>query len=256
MIHSTAIIDATAELDSGVEVGPYSIIGPRVRIGKNTRIGPHVVIDGWTEIGGECTIFQFASLGAVPQDLKYRGEESRVIIGSNNTIREFVTINRGTAQAGGETRVGSNNLLMAYCHVAHDCRIGSHVVLANAATLAGHIEMEDHAIVGGLSAVHQFVRLGSYCIIGGCSGVSQDIPPYMMANGQRAQLYGLNIEGLKRHRFPEEAVNNLKKAYRLIFRSGLTVEKALEQLESEMQNSAEVNHLITFIKASKRGIAR
>jgi UDP-N-acetylglucosamine acyltransferase len=256
MIHSTAIIDATAELDSGVEVGPYSIIGPRVRIGKNTRIGPHVVIDGWTEIGGECTIFQFASLGAVPQDLKYRGEESRVIIGSNNTIREFVTINRGTAQAGGETRVGSNNLLMAYCHVAHDCRIGSHVVLANAATLAGHIEMEDHAIVGGLTAVHQFVRLGSYCIIGGCSGVSQDIPPYMMANGQRAQLYGLNIEGLKRHRFPEEAVNNLKKAYRLIFRSGLTVEKALEQLESEMQNSAEVNHLITFIKASKRGIAR
>jgi UDP-N-acetylglucosamine acyltransferase len=256
MIHSTAIIDATAELDSGVEVGPYSIIGPRVRIGKNTRIGPHVVIDGWTEIGGECTIFQFASLGAVPQDLKYRGEESRVIIGSNNTIREFVTINRGTAQAGGETRVGSNNLLMAYCHVAHDCRIGSHVVLANAATLAGHIEMEDHAIVGGLAAVHQFVRLGSYCIIGGCSGVSQDIPPYMMANGQRAQLYGLNIEGLKRHRFPEEAVNNLKKAYRLIFRSGLTVEKALEQLESEIQNSAEVNHLITFIKASKRGIAR
>ena len=256
MIHSTAIIDATAELDSGVEVGPYSIIGPRVRIGKNTRIGPHVVIDGWTEIGGECTIFQFASLGAVPQDLKYRGEESRVIIGSNNTIREFVTINRGTAQAGGETRVGSNNLLMAYCHVAHDCRIGSHVVLANAATLAGHIEMEDHAIVGGLAAVHQFVRLGCYCIIGGCSGVSQDIPPYMMANGQRAQLYGLNIEGLKRHRFPEEAVNNLKKAYRLIFRSGLTVEKALEQLESEMQNSAEVNHLITFIKASKRGIAR
>ncbi len=256
MIHSTAIIDATAELDSGVEVGPYSIIGPRVRIGKNTRIGPHVVIDGWTEIGEECTIFQFASLGAVPQDLKYRGEESRVIIGSNNTIREFVTINRGTAQAGGETRLGSNNLLMAYCHVAHDCRIGSHVVLANAATLAGHIEMEDHAIVGGLAAVHQFVRLGSYCIIGGCSGVSQDIPPYMMANGQRAQLYGLNIEGLKRHRFPEEAVNNLKKAYRVIFRSGLTVEKALEQLESEIQNSAEVNHLITFIKASKRGIAR
>ena len=256
MIHSTAIIDATAELDSGVEVGPYSIIGPRVRIGKNTRIGPHVVIDGWTEIGGECTIFQFASLGAVPQDLKYRGEESRVIIGSNNTIREFVTINRGTAQAGGETRVGSNNLLMAYCHVAHDCRIGSHVVLANAATLAGHIEMEDHAIVGGLAAVHQFVRLGSYCIIGGCSGVSQDIPPYMMANGQRAQLYGLNIEGLKRHRFPEDTVNNLKKAYRVIFRSGLTVEKALEQLESEIQNSAEVNHLITFIKASKRGIAR
>jgi UDP-N-acetylglucosamine acyltransferase len=256
MIHSTAIIDATAQLDSGVEVGPYSIIGPRVRIGKNTRIGPHVVIEGFTEIGEECAIFQFASLGAIPQDLKYRGEESRVVIGDKNIIREFVTINRGTAQAGGETRIGSNNLLMAYCHVAHDCRIGNHVVLANAATLAGHIEMEDHAIVGGLAAVHQFVRLGSYCIIGGCSGVNQDIPPYMMANGQRARLYGLNTEGLKRHRFSEEALGNLKKAYRIIFRSGLTVEKALEQVAGEIQNSAEVKHLTDFIKASQRGVTR
>jgi UDP-N-acetylglucosamine acyltransferase len=256
MIHATAIIHPTAELESGVEVGPYSIIGPRVRIGKNTRIGPHVVVDGFTDIGEACTIFQFASLGAIPQDLKYRGEESRVVIGDRNIIREFVTINRGTGQAGGETRLGSNNLLMAYCHVAHDCRIGSHVVLANAATLAGHIEMEDHAIVGGLAAVHQFVRLGSYCIIGGCSGVSQDIPPYMMANGQRAKLYGLNIEGLKRHRFSEDAMSNLKKAYRIIFRSGLTVEKALAQLEAEIQNSAEVDHLISFIKASKRGVTR
>ena len=229
MIHSTAIIDATAELDTGVEVGPYSVIGPRVRIGKNTRIGPHVVIDGFTEIGEECAIFQFASLGAIPQDLKYRGEESRVVIGDRNTIREFVTINRGTGQAGGETRLGSNNLLMAYCHVAHDCRIGSHVVLANAATLAGHIELEDHAIVGGLVAVHQFVRLGSYCFIGGCSGVSQDIPPYMMANGQRAELFGLNVEGLHRHRFPQESISNLKNAYRIIFRSGLALEKALDQ---------------------------
>jgi UDP-N-acetylglucosamine acyltransferase len=256
MIHATAIIDATAELDTGVEVGPYSVIGPRVRIGKNTRIGPHVVIDGFTKIGEECTIFQFASLGAIPQDLKYRGEESRVVIGNKNSIREFVTINRGTAQAGGETRIGSNNLLMAYCHVAHDCRIGSHVVLANAATLAGHIEMEDHAIVGGLAAVHQFVRLGSYCIIGGCSGVSQDIPPYMMANGQRAKLFGLNMEGLKRHRFSDEALSNLKHAYRIIFRSGLTIEKALEQVAGEIQNSAEVHHLTDFIRASKRGVTR
>jgi UDP-N-acetylglucosamine acyltransferase len=215
-----------------------------------------VVIDGFTEIGGECIIFQFASLGAIPQDLKYRGEESRVVIGNKNIIREFVTINRGTAQAGGETRIGNNNLLMAYCHVAHDCRIGSHVVLANAATLAGHIEMEDHAIVGGLAAVHQFVRLGSYCIIGGCSGVSQDIPPYMMANGQRAELFGLNMEGLNRHRFPKESISNLKKAYRIIFRSGLALEKALEQAASEIQNSAEVNHLISFIRSSTRGVTR
>jgi len=256
MIHATAIIDATAELDTGVEVGPYSVIGPRVQVGKNTRIGPHVVIDGFTEIGEGCTIFQFASLGAIPQDLKYKGEESRVIIGSNNTIREFVTINRGTALSGGKTLIGNNNLFMAYSHVAHDCTIGNHVVLANSATLAGHIEMEDHAILGGLAAVHQFVRLGCHCIIGGLSGVNQDIPPYMMANGQRAQLYGLNIEGLKRHRFSPEAVGNLKKAYRIIFRSGLTVEKALDQLSAEIRNSAEVNHLISFIRSSTRGITR
>ncbi len=256
MIHSTAIIDATAELDTGVEVGPYSVIGPRVRIGKNTRVGPHVVIDGFTQIGEACTIFQFASLGAIPQDLKYRGEESRVVIGDRNVIREFVTINRGTAQAGGETRLGSHNLLMAYCHVAHDCRIGNHVIMANAATLAGHIELEDHAIVGGLVAVHQFVRLGSYCIIGGCSGVNQDIPPYMMANGQRARLFGLNMEGLNRHRFPKESISNLKKAYRIIFRSGLALEKALERAASEMQHSAEVQHLISFIRSSARGVTR
>lgn len=256
MIHQTAIIDSQAELDPGVEVGPYSIIGPRVTIGKNTTIGPHVVIDGWTQIGEGCTIFQFASIGALPQDLKYRGEESWVVMGNNNTIREFVTINRGTSWSQGKTTIGNNNFLMAYSHVAHDCRIGNHVVLANAATLAGHITIEDYAIVGGLVGIHQFVRLGCHCIIGGGSGVNKDVPPYTMANGQRAQLYGLNTVGLQRHRFPEETVASLKKAYRIIFRSGLTLEKALDQLAHELKSSPEVNHLIRFIESSERGITR
>lgn len=256
MIHKTAIIDAKAELDAGVEIGPYCIIGPQVKIAKNTKLAPHVVIDGWTKIGEGCRIFQFASLGAIPQDLKYKGEESWVILGNNNTIREFVTIHRGTAQSGGKTIIGDNNFLMAYSHVAHDCKIGNQVILANAATLAGHIEIEDYAIVGGLVGIHQFLRLGRHCIIGGGSGVNQDIPPYMMANGQRAKLYGVNNIGLKRHNFSPEAVSNLKKAYHIIFRSGLTVKKALDQVQTEIKNSPEVDHLISFIKSSERGITR
>ena len=256
MIHKSAIIDAKAELDAEVEVGPYCIIGPHVKIGKGTKLSPHVVIDGWTQIGEGCHIFQFASIGAIPQDLKYKGEESWVILGSNNVIREFVTINRGTDQSGGRTVIGDHNLLMAYCHVAHDYKIDNHVILANAATLAGHIEIEDYAIVGGLVAVHQFVRLGCHSIIGGGSGVNKDIPPYTMANGQRVKLYGLNTVGLKRHNFPHEAVSNLKKAYRIIFRSSLTAKKALDQVQADIKNSPEVDHLINFIKNSKRGIAR
>ena len=256
MIHQTAIIDSQAELASGVEVGPYSIIGPQVKIGRNTKIGPHVVIDGWTHIGEGCTIFQFASIGALPQDLKYKGEESWVIMGNNNTIREFVTINRGTSWSQGKTTIGNNNFFMAYSHVAHDCKIGNHVILANAATLAGHITIEDCAIVGGLVGVHQFVRLGCHSIIGGGSGVNKDVPPYMMANGQRAKLYGLNTTGLQRHHFSEEALTNLKKAYRIIFRSGITLEKASDQLAHEVENSPEVKHLIHFIESSERGITR
>ena len=256
MIHTTAVIDKKAELDTDVEIGPYCVIGPHVRIGRGTTIGPHTVIDGWTQIGENCKIFQFASIGAIPQDLKYQGEESWVVIGNNNVIREFVTVNRGTSQSGGKTTIGNNNLFMAYCHVAHDCSIGNQVILANAATLAGHIVIEDCAIVGGLVAVHQFVRLGCHSIIGGSSGVNQDIPPYLMANGQRAKLYGLNIVGLKRHKFSDEALQNLKKAYRIIFRSGLTLEKSLTKLQSEVKNSPEVDHLVNFIKSSERGIAR
>lgn len=256
MIHKTAIVDSTADLHSSVEVGPYCVIGPRVTIEKGTKLGSHVVIDGWTRIGEGCRIFQFASIGAIPQDLKYKGEESWVILGNHNIIREFVTINRGTSQSGGKTIIGNNNLFMAYSHVAHDCKIGNHVILANVATMAGHIQIEDYAIVGGLVAVHQFVRIGCHSIIGGGSGANQDIPPYTMANGQRAKLFGLNTVGLKRHHFSNEAISNLKKAYRIIFRSGLTIHKALEQTQREVSNSPEVYHLIHFIQASERGITR
>ena len=256
MIHKTALIDGKAELDSGVEVGPYSIIGPNVKIGKNTKIGPHVIIDQWTQIGEGCNIFQFSSIGAAPQDLKYCGEESWVIMGNNNTLRESVTINRGTSQSGGKTIIGNNNFFMAYCHVAHDCRIGNHVIMANAATLAGHIQIEDHAIVGGLVGVHQFVRLGCHSIIGGGSGVNKDIPPYTMANGQRAKLYGLNLVGLKRHNFSQEVLRDLKKAYRLILRSNQTLEKSIEHAQAEVPHSPEVDHFIDFIKSSERGITR
>ncbi|MDX1778800.1 MAG: acyl-ACP--UDP-N-acetylglucosamine O-acyltransferase [Thermodesulfobacteriota bacterium] len=256
MIHKTALIDGKAELDSGVEVGPYSIIGPNVKIGKNTKIGPHVIIDQWTQIGEGCNIFQFSSIGAAPQDLKYCGEESWVIMGNNNTLRESVTINRGTSQSGGKTIIGNNNFFMAYCHVAHDCRIGNHVILANAATLAGHIQIEDHAIVGGLVGVHQFVRLGCHSIIGGGSGVNKDIPPYTMANGQRAKLYGLNLVGLKRHNFSQDVLRDLKKAYRLILRSNQTLEKSIERAQAEVPHSLEVDHFIDFIKSSERGITR
>jgi len=256
MIHKTAIIDAKAELDSGVDVGPYCIIGEHVKIGKDTKLSAQVVIDGWTQIGEGCRIFQFTSIGTIPQDLKYKGEKSWVILGNNNVIREFVTINRGSAQSEMKTTIGDNNFFMAYSHVAHDCKIGNHVILANAATLAGHIEIEDYAIVGGLVGVHQFVRLGCHCIIGGGSGVNQDIPPYMMANGQRAKLYGLNTVGLKRHNFSNEAISILKKAYRIIFRSGLTVKRALDQIQAEINNSPEVDHLTSFIKSSERGITR
>ncbi|MFH1624334.1 MAG: acyl-ACP--UDP-N-acetylglucosamine O-acyltransferase [Pseudomonadota bacterium] len=255
MIHQTAIIHPKAELDDGVEVGPYSIIGEDVKIGKNTRVKAHVTIEGFTQIGQGCELYQFVSIGTPPQDLKFRGERSSVIIGDNNTIREFVTINR-SSHGGGETRVGNDNFLMAYCHIAHDCKIGNNVIMANAATLAGHIEIEDFAIIGGLVAIHQFVKIGAYSIIGGASAVSKDVPPYVMAVGNRAKLFGLNITGLKRNNFSETTTNNLKKAYKIIFRSGKTLKKALEEVKLEIPDSKEITNLLEFIKKSERGICR
>lgn len=256
MIHATAIIHPTAQLADNVTVGPYSIIGEQVKIGAGTQIGSHVVIERWTEIGRDNHIFQFASIGAGPQDLKYKGEETHLVIGDRNRIREFATLHRGTVDGGGITTVGSDNLFMAYSHVAHDCVVHNRVVMANAATLAGHVEVEDNAILGGLVAVHQFCRVGCHTMISGGAMIAQDIPPYTVAQGDRAKPIGLNLIGLKRRGFSEDTVRGLKQAYRLLFRSGLRMEEALTRIEQELTMNPELQHLLTFIKNSQRGIAR
>jgi UDP-N-acetylglucosamine acyltransferase len=255
-IHPTAIISPDAQLDKGVEIGPYSIIGSDVRIGKNTVIGPHTVIDDYTHIGEGCRIFQFCSIGAPPQDLKFGGEKTSVVIGDFNIIREFVTIHRATSADIGVTLIGDHNLLMAYAHVAHNCKLGNHIIMSNVATLGGHVHVEDYAIISGLSAVHQFSRIGAHSIIGGASGVAKDIPPYTLANGNHARLFGLNLVGLKRRNFSEETIKALGKAYRIIFRSRLLLDTAIKKVEDEVENFPEVQHFIQFIKESKRGVCR
>jgi len=257
MIHPAALIDPKAEISEGVEIGPYSVIEKDVSVGEGTRIGPHVVIREGTQIGKGCQIFQFASIGEAPQFLGYKGEKTSLQIGNHNVIREFATLHRGTVKGGGRTVIGNDNFFMAYSHVAHDCQIGNQVVMANGATLGGHILIEDHAIIGGLAAVHQFCRIGAHAILSGLTGVSQDVPPYMMAAGSRAKLYGLNTVGLKRHQFSEQTIRALKKAYRIIFRSGLTLEKAVKAVEEDdISLIPEVRHLLDFIQHSKRGISR
>lgn len=254
-IHQTAIVHPRAELDADVTIGPYSVIGERVRIGRGSRVGAHVVIEGWTEIGAECTFFHMASVGTIPQDLKYGGEETKLVIGRKNTFREFVTLNRGT-RAGGVTAIGDHNFLMAYAHVAHDCEIGNHVIMANAATLAGHIHVGDHAVIGGLVGVHQFVRIGAYALIGGCSAVAQDVPPFTRAAGVHARLYGLNTVGLKRHGFTDKRLRILKKAYRLLFRSKMTLKEALKKVEEDLEMTPDLQTLVKFVAESQRGICR
>ncbi len=257
MIHPTAIIDSKAEIGKDVEIGPYVVIDKGVTIGEGTNIRSHVCIREGTQIGKNCQIYQFSSIGEAPQAFAYRGEKTLLVIGDNNIIREYVTLNRATAKGGGKTVIGNNNYFMAYSHVAHDCTIGNQVVFANGATLAGHITVEDYATIGGLAAVHQFCRIGTHAFISGLTGVTLDIPPYMLAAGDRAKLYGLNIVGLKRHRFSEETLKALKKAYRIIFRSGLTLETALKRAEEDqISERQEVRHLLHFIQLSKRGISR
>jgi len=255
-IHPTAIVSPDAHLEEGVEVGPYTIIGADVHIGKNTIIGSHVVVEDHTDIGEDCRIFQFSSLGGAPQDLKFKGEKTRLIVGNHNTIREFVTINRATSADIGVTIIGNHNLLMAYCHVAHNCKLGNHIVMANAATLAGHIHVEDFAIIGGLTGIHQFTRIGAHSIIGGASAVAKDVPPYIMAAGNHAKPYGLNTVGMKRRGFKEETIMALKEAYRLIFRSSLLFTVAIERVKNEVADTSEVRHFIDFIQKSERGIIR
>ncbi len=255
-IHPTAVIDPEARIGEDVEIGPYTVVKGDVEIGDGTRIGPHVVIEGRTRIGKGCQVYQFASIGAPPQDKKYKGEDTALVIGDNNIIREFTTINRGTHHGGGITEIGDGNLLMAYVHIAHDCRIGNGCVLANAATLAGHITIEDRAIVGGLVAIHQFVRVGKYSMIGGASAVTMDVTPYATVAGNRAKLFGINKVGLERAGFKKEEIQEIERAYRIIFRSGKILKDALSEVEREMGHNPDVRYLIDFIRASKRGITR
>lgn len=256
MIHPTAIIDPKAEIDADVRIGPYSVINDNVSVGSGTVIGPHVIVDRYVSIGPDCQIFQYASVGTPPQAVKFKGEKTFVKIGRGTVVREFATINRGTAFGTGITEIGEENLLMAYCHVAHDCSTGRKVVLANNATLAGHITIGDYVTVGGLVAIHQFVRIGEYAYVGGKSGVPKDIPPYVIAAGDRAKLHGLNQVGLKRYGFPETTVKALKKVYRIFFRIGITLNEAIERALAEVDHLPEVINFINFIKSSQRGITR
>lgn len=256
MIHPTAIVSPDATIGERVEIGAYTIVGADVTIGEGTIIGPHVVIDPHVAIGPECSIFQFAAIGAIPQDLKFGGEKSYVKIGKKVSIREFVTIHRGTESGGGITQIGDESFLMAYTHIAHDCNVGTNVVLANNSTLAGHISIGNYATVGGLVAIHQFVRVGDYAFIGGKSAVVKDVPPYVIAAGDRAVLHGLNRVGLKRHGFTDETLNALKKTYRILFRYGLTLNEAIERVNAQVEKAPEVRTFIDFVKASSRGVTR
>jgi len=254
-IHPTAIVHPEAQLDEDVEIGPYAVIDKNVKIGKSTCIEGFAQILGYTQIGKNCHIFPYAVIGSIPQDLKYKGEKSFVVIGDNNTIREFVTINPGT-EKGSSTIVGNNNLIMAYSHIAHNCKIGNNNILANVATLAGHVEIEDRVVIGGLVAIHQFCRVGSFSIIGGCSKVVQDVPPYSLCDGHPAKVRGINIVGLKRAGFSKEKIEIIRKAYKIIFFENHTFSVARQIILKELPLLEEINKLLDFISSSKRGIAR
>lgn len=256
LIHPTAVISNKAKLGRNVEVGPYTVIEGSISIGEGTIIGAHCVLLGNTTIGKNCRIFTGAVIGDRPQDLKYKGENSLLIIGDNNTIREYSTINPGTGE-GGKTIIGDHNLFMANAHVAHDCVIGNHCVLVNAATLAGHVVVEDKALISGLTAVHQFVRIGRLAIVGGCSKVVQDIPPFSTCDGHPARIYGLNLIGLKRNNISRDTIDRLKRAYKVFFRSGMTIKNALTRMEQGFLSDPEVAHLVDFLKQkSSRGVSR
>ena len=255
-IHPTAVIAPDAVLADGVEVGPFSVIGPGVEIGRGTRVGPHVVIEGPTRIGAGNRIFQFASVGADPQDKKYRGEPSRLEIGDRNVIRECVTLHRGTAQDQGVTRIGDDNLFMAYAHVAHDCVIGNQCILANNATLGGHVHLGDWVIMGGLSAIHQFGRVGAHAFIANNAAVTRDVPPFVMAVGQPADAHSINAEGLKRRGFTPGQIRNIRAAFRVLYRSGLKLAEATAELETLAKDQPELLPLVEFLPLASRGIVR
>ncbi|MBD3613619.1 acyl-ACP--UDP-N-acetylglucosamine O-acyltransferase [Kingella kingae] len=256
LIHPTAIIDPKAELDSSVKVGAYSIIGANVQIGANTDIRSHVVIDGHTTIGSDNKIFQFASLGAQPQDKKYRDEPTKLIIGNGNTIREFTTFNTGTVTGIGETRLGDDNWIMAYCHLAHDCVVGNHTIFANNSSLAGHVEIGDYVVLGGYTLVFQFCRIGNYAMTAFAAGIHKDVPPYFMASGYRAEPAGLNSEGMRRNGFSAEQIATVKNAYKDIYLRDLPLEEAKAQIAQNAEQHSELQILRDFLATSSRGIIR
>lgn len=255
MIHPLAIVDPGAKIGKDVEIGAFTIIGPDVEIGSGTWIGPHVVISGPTRIGGENRIYQFSSLGEGPQHLGYKGEPTRLEIGDRNIIREYCTLNRGTVGGGGVTRLGHDNFIMAYCHLAHDCQVGNRTIFANGTSLAGHVTVEDQVIFGGFSMIHQFCRVGAHVMTGINTVTFKDIPPYLLVAGNTAVPHGLNVRGLKRRNFSEQTIESLRQAYRLVYKSGLRLSEATEQL-GQMAADPEVRHFLDFIRQSERGIVR
>ena len=259
-IHGTALVDARARLDPTVRIGAFSIVGPNVQIGAGTEVGPHCVIDGHTILGRDNRIAAFVSLGAPPQDKKYAGEPTRLVIGDRNTVREFCTLNTGTAQDAGVTTVGNDNWIMAYVHIAHDCVVGDHTVLANNATLAGHVRVGNHAIIGGLSGIHQFTQVGAHVMAGFASHISQDVPPFMMVDGNPLAVRGLNLEGLRRRGFSPERLAAIKQMHRLLYRQGLTLEAAHSAIAAlpaaHPEAAADIAQLLAFLDTSARGIAR
>ncbi|AFJ48247.1 acyl-ACP--UDP-N-acetylglucosamine O-acyltransferase [Shimwellia blattae] len=255
-VHPTAIVEAGAVIGANAHIGPFCVVGPDVEIGAGTVLKSHVVINGHTKIGCDNEIYQFASIGEVNQDLKYAGEPTRVEIGARNRIRESVTIHRGTVQGGGVTRVGNDNLLMINAHVAHDCQVGDHCIFANNATLAGHVSVDDYAIIGGMTAVHQFCIIGKHVMVGGCSGVAQDVPPYVIAQGNHATPFGVNIEGLKRRGFSKEAILAIRSAYKLLYRSGKTLEEVKPEIATIAAQHPEVQAFVDFFARSTRGLIR
>ena len=254
-VHSTAVIEEGAQVSEGCHIGPYCVIGANVKLGYGCQLHSHIVVDGHTELGESNTIYPFASIGLQTQDLKHEGGTTHTRIGSHNTFREYVTINSATGD-GDTTVIGGHNNFLAYTHVAHDCQLGDHIVMSNVATLAGHVTVEDRAIIGGLAAIHQYCRIGTMSIIGGCSKVVQDIPPYMLADGNPATTRALNKEGLKRNDMSAESQAALKQAYRILFRSDLTISNAIESTTQEVESTPEVQRLITFLQSTQRGIAR
>jgi UDP-N-acetylglucosamine acyltransferase len=255
-IHESAIVHPHAKIGKDVIIGPYAIIGENAEIGDGCVIGPHVVIEGWTKIGVGNKFFHGATIGCEPQDLKFKGEKSDLVIGDYNVVRENVTISRGTEGGGGETRVGSHNLFMAYSHIAHDCQVGNHIVIANGSALAGHVVVEDRVVIGGLVGIHQFTKVGKMAMVGACTKVVKDIPPFVMVDGNPAKVSGINVVGLRRNGLSPEVRDEIKKAYRILYRCNLIIAQAIEQMEQELQASPEIDHFIRFLRNADRGICR